>query len=58
MTPKEAQNRVEAMPIFGHARKCKKILEQCPTCQSGMKWFKTLPPMELSDTLREAHGTW
>jgi len=36
---------------FKHAAKCKKSIEGCVVCQTGMAYLNELPPLTLSTTL-------
>ena len=36
-----------------HARRCKKLLDDCPSCLSNVAWFATLPLAALSRVTEE-----
>lgn len=36
-----------------HARKCKKALLECPTCQANIRQFGEMPPVVLSAVLAD-----
>jgi hypothetical protein len=52
MSPKESARlrtlKLLADAAHAHAKKCKKSVEDCPTCQSNIKWFRSLPLLELT----------
>jgi hypothetical protein len=39
--------------IWDHARKCKKTLDDCVTCNAGIQYFAELPLGVLAHTLQE-----
>lgn len=43
----------EAEKRHDHARRCKKLLDECIVCQGNIAWFATLSPAMLSRVLQE-----
>lgn len=51
--PRITSLRLLTRAAHGHARTCKKSIEDCPRCSTNVKWFGGLPPQDLSIILAE-----
>lgn len=54
MTAQEIGEQVKAR--HKHARKCKKAMGECPTCDTNIAWFKYLSLTDLSVALDDSTG--
>lgn len=44
--------------LHDHARRCKRDVSECATCQASIGWFASLPLDVLAVTLEERTHAW